>query len=458
MRNPLSIFSASLLTILTLVSTSALATSQNQEGPRAALVIGNGDYQNGALRNPVNDARAVAAKLEKLGFQVILRENMNREGMHQAISAFSEALEDGGVGLFYYAGHGMQIKGRNFLIPVDADIQYEDDIEFGGIDANMVLSRMEKSQTRVNLVVLDACRNNPFGRASRSAVNGLAHMDAPKGTLIAFSTSPGSLAKDGSGSNSVYTKHLIEKLSIPALPVEQVFKEVRIAVTKETNDRQIPWESSSLMGDFYFVPPRAELSSTVPVVLVNSATPQKESVNRASVSTEKEGAHESVSPAAISTPSPKEKLRDYNREGYEIEIKAKHLTKDEMPALENKARKGDVIAQTTLGWAYLLGKGDIDGRGIPRSNPKMVKWTRAAAKQGYPVAQNNFGAIYMDGVGVELDYTKAKYYFRLSADQGYATAHRNLFEVSMMLGEQPDKQQFSEMVKIIQQGLINPMK
>ena len=158
--------------------------------PRAALVIGNANYQNGALRNPVNDARAVAASLEKLGFKVLLRENLNREGLHQSIGEFGKLLKGGGVGLFYYAGHGMQIKGKNYLIPVDADIQHEDDIEFRGMDA---------AHTRANLLVLDACRNNPFARVSRSGNLGLAQMDAPKGTLIALSTAPGSLAKDGTG-------------------------------------------------------------------------------------------------------------------------------------------------------------------------------------------------------------------------------------------------------------------
>lgn len=438
MRNPINLFSASLLAILTFVSTSVLATSQNLEGARAALVIGNGNYPIGALRNPVNDARAVAAKLEKLGFQVILRENLNREGMHQSIGVFSKLLKEGGVGLFYYAGHGMQIKGRNFLIPVDADIQHEDDIEFRGMDANLVLSRMDSAHTRVNLLVLDACRNNPFARVTRSGNVGLAQMDAPKGTLIAFSTAPGSLAKDGAGSNGVYTRHLVDKLSLPAMPVEQVFKEVRIAVTKETSDRQIPWESSSLMGDFYFVPP-----------IVVKPQAQAPKIKQKILQTPSLPIYPSKvvePPKIVSTQVPTEAVssmhgkveRDYNREGYEIKIRAKQLTSDELPALESEASRGDVIAQTTLGWAYLFGKGDSDGRGIPRSNPKMLIWTIAAAKQGYPVAQNIMGAIYKDGIGVTQDDKQAKHYFKLAADQGYSVAQRNLYELRALLGEQID--------------------
>lgn len=448
-----------ILLLLYIVVPALPALAMNQpapDEPRAALVIGNGSYHNGPLRNPVNDARAVAEKLEKLGFKVVLRENATREGMHQAISEFGGTLKSGGVGLFFYAGHGMQIKGRNFLIPVDADIQSEDDIEFRGVDANMVLARMDGAHSRVNLMVLDACRNNPFNRNNRSANPGLAQMDAPKGTLIAFSTAPGSLAKDGGGANSIYTKHLLEYLSTPAVPVEQVFKEVRVAVAHETQDKQIPWESSSLMGEFYFVPPS---SAFKPVTAVATSAPKAEQPQLASRSqtippTQKP-------PAAEKQPKPKSAEvsgRNYNREGYEIEIKAKTLTEDELPALEARAQGGDAIAQTTLGWAYLLGKGAIDGRNIPRNNSRMVQWTLAAAKQGYPVAQNNMGAMYMDGVGVKMDFPKAQYYFKLAADQGYLTAQRNLLHVTTMLDRKPDMKQLQDLVKGVQQQFQEPVR
>ena len=432
------------------------ASAVQPSGSRIALVIGNADYGNGALKNPVNDARAVADKLEKLGFKVLLRENLKREAMHQSISEFGDALEQGGVGLFYYAGHGMQIKGRNFLVPVDADIQSEDDIEFRGIDANMVLARMNAARSRVNLMVLDACRNNPFSINNRSVSLGLAQMDAPKGTLIAFSTAPGSLAKDGKGTNSVYTKHLIQYLATPAMPVEEVFKEVRVAVAKETDDKQIPWESSSLMGDFYFVPP----SQAVNPALAKSSPPviqeRKPDTGRS---------QPIVQPQALAPPQSQDKPagakkfeHDYNREGYEIELMAKSLTVDQLLALWVKASRGNVVAQTTLGWAYLLGKGQIDGRGIPRDNTQMIHWTKLAADHGYAVAQNNLGAIYMDGTGVKLDYQKAQHYFKLSADQGYIAAQRNLLQVSAMLNGKLDMNLFNDMSKAVQQQIFTPVK
>jgi len=432
-----------LILILPCTATAAPITNPIIES-RVALVIGNASYPNGALKNPVNDVRSVAKALERVGFKVILKENQTREEMHQSIGQFSKNLREGGVGLFYYAGHGMQINGQNFLIPVDADIQHEDDVEFRSLDANYVLTRMNAANNRVNLVILDACRNNPFKRASRSGNLGLAQMDAPRGTLIAFSTAPGSLAKDGHGPNSIYANQLVKRIDTPAIRVEQIFKEVRIAVAQETANQQIPWESSSLMGDFYFVPPSTDINSSI-------ASNEYTSKQRSTPSTSKnQGASKSIpdnkadieqSSATPATKNkhnsskPDNKTHHLNREGYEIEIRAKNLTADELPALQKSAEAGDVIAQTTLGWAYLLGKGALDGRNINRSNSLMLKWTQKAAQQGYAVAQNNLGAMYQDGVGVPVDYQKAYKYFKLSADQGYLTAKANAIALAPLVGK-----------------------
>jgi uncharacterized caspase-like protein len=224
--------------------------------PRTALVIGNGAYASAPLRNPVNDARAVGRALAETGFSVRLLEDASEAGMRRAIRAFGDAIaQTGGVGLFYYAGHAMQLRGRNFLIPVNADIQREDEVEDQAVDANLVLGKMDSAKNSLNIVVLDACRNNPFQRSFRSAAQGLAQMDAPSGTLIAFATAPGSVAADGDGENGLYTSHLLRAIKEPGLPIEQLFKKVRIGVTRDTNDRQVPWESSSLKGNFYFVAP-----------------------------------------------------------------------------------------------------------------------------------------------------------------------------------------------------------
>jgi len=221
---------------------------------RIALVIGNGAYKDAPLRNPVNDARAIARTLQGLGFQVIQKENASLKEMQEAIRVFGDRLRGGGVGLFYYAGHGMQVRGRNYLIPVNTDIQREDEVTYNGVDANLVLEKMDTAKNRVNLVILDACRNNPFARSFRSAARGLVPMEAPVGTLVAFATAPGSVAADGNGANGLYTQHLLASMNQPGLRIEDVFKRVRAGVRKASGNRQVPWENTSLEGDFYFKP------------------------------------------------------------------------------------------------------------------------------------------------------------------------------------------------------------
>lgn len=173
-----------------------------------ALVIGNGNYSVSPLKNPANDARDFAAILQKLGFQVIHEENITRRQMDDAIRIFYSKLRNGETGLFYYAGHGMQVKGRNYLIPVGARIESESDVEHEPIDAGRILGKMEDAGNPVNIVIIDACRDNPFAKSFRSSRAGLARMDAPVGSIVAYATAPDSVAADGTGRNGVYTKHL----------------------------------------------------------------------------------------------------------------------------------------------------------------------------------------------------------------------------------------------------------
>jgi hypothetical protein len=237
---------------------------------RIALVIGNAAYPTAPLRNPVNDARAMAVKLKALGFEVILKENADNRGIARAIVAFGEKIAQGGVGLFYYSGHGMQVRGRNFLIPVDARIESEAAASAEAIDLDMVLEQMAAAGNRLNVVILDACRNNPFERKFRGTSGGLAQTDAPTGTIVAYATAPGRVASDGEGDNGLYTSELLAALDQPGLKVEDVFKRTRAQVAAATGDAQVPWESSSLVGDFYFTPP-AE-TATAPAAAGPSAT------------------------------------------------------------------------------------------------------------------------------------------------------------------------------------------
>ena len=221
---------------------------------RFALVIGNGAYATSPLKNPVNDAQDMATALRGVGFQVIHKQNANRSQMRAAIREFSRQIRDGGVGLFYFAGHGVQVRGRNYLIPVGANIEEEFEVADEAVDAESVLRAMGDAENKLNIIILDACRNNPYARSFRSADRGLARMPAPTGSLLAYATAPGDVAADGEGRNGVFTKHLLEAMQTEGTSLEQVFKHVRIKVGRDTAGRQVPGEVSSLTGDFYFRP------------------------------------------------------------------------------------------------------------------------------------------------------------------------------------------------------------
>lgn len=221
---------------------------------RFALVIGNSDYTIGVLSNPVNDAYAMAMALENLGFDVNLRlEVKTKDDMKRAIREFGMKLRQGGVGLFYFAGHGLQVDGFNFLIPINAQIGSEEEVEYESVDVGFVLAQMEAAQNQMNIVILDACRNNPYARSLRSANRGLASINAPTGSLIAYSTAPGATASDGIGKNGLYTGELLKQIQLEDLKIEEVFKNVRANVLAKSGGKQVPWESSSLIGDFYFI-------------------------------------------------------------------------------------------------------------------------------------------------------------------------------------------------------------
>ncbi len=224
--------------------------------PRVALVIGNSAYRDTPLANPVNDARLMAETLRGLGFEVNELTDADQKAMKIAILDFGDRLEEAGqdaVGLFYYAGHGVQVGDQNFLIPLGSAIRREKDVAVEAVSAGWVLGQMEFAGNRMNFVILDACRNNPLTRSFRSATRGLARMNAPRGSLVAYSTGPGEVAADGTGANSPYTLALSQAMRRPNVAAEKMFKLVRDSVMTATKGDQTPWEESSLTGaDFYF--------------------------------------------------------------------------------------------------------------------------------------------------------------------------------------------------------------
>ena len=246
-----------LLTVPALANERGVARTEFAPEPnvkRLALVIGNSDYVSSPLRNPVNDAVLMERTLKSLGFSVTALRNAEQREMERAIGEFGRRLRGGGIGLFYYAGHGMQVDGDNYLLPVDANPMSESDLRYEAVPVGKLLNQMEAAGNGMNIVILDACRNNPFARSFRSASKGLAQVSAPSGTFISYATGPGKVAADGEGGNGLYTEKLVAHLATPGLKLEEVFKRVRADVQRESMGKQVPWDSSSVTGDFFFLP------------------------------------------------------------------------------------------------------------------------------------------------------------------------------------------------------------
>ena len=219
---------------------------------RVALVIGNSNYKNSPLKNPVNDARDMASKLRGLGFTVIERNNLVVKQIGSTLREFRSKLTPGSVALVYYAGHGLQIKGDNYFPTVDADIAGEEDVPNQSLAMRQIMDVLGDAKTRLNLVFLDACRNNPYSRSFRSGSEGLSKVNAPTGTLISFATRPGSVAADGVGRNGLYTGALLEAMAISGQPIEQVLKRVVTSVKAGSKNQQEPWMEGSIEGEFCF--------------------------------------------------------------------------------------------------------------------------------------------------------------------------------------------------------------
>jgi hypothetical protein len=227
---------------------------------RVALVVGNSTYEHvPALDNPINDAKLMAETLRGLGFTLVgdaAQLNLDKAAFDKAVQDFGTKLQGADVGLFYYAGHGVQVRGANYLVPINANPTREADVDFQMLDAALVLRQMEGAGTRLNLVILDACRNNPFGgRGLRASGGGLAQMQAPEGTLISYATQPGNVAQDGADGNSPYTKALAATMRTPGLDIFQTFNAVGLQVKRGTGGSHQPWVASSpIEGTFTFTP------------------------------------------------------------------------------------------------------------------------------------------------------------------------------------------------------------
>lgn len=262
------LLTAGLLLCALFANTQAKAEPAKDER-KVAFVVGNATYNSGPLLNPVNDARAVAKALAGLGFEVTVKENFSVRDIGSIYREFRTKLPRKGIGLFFYAGHGVQFKGQNFFPAIDAELAGEEDVPLQSLNLGQILDTMEDAKLAVNLVLLDACRDNPFARRFRSASRGLAKIESASGMLIHYATRPGSVASDGIGKNGTYTEALLRHIAEPDLPVEMMLKKVANTVVDQTGGKQEPWIEGSLRGDFFFA------LAKVPVPLALPATPPR---------------------------------------------------------------------------------------------------------------------------------------------------------------------------------------
>lgn len=405
---------------------------------RHALVIGNAAYSSEkmVLANPVNDARLIADKLRQLGFEVELQTDLGRARISEAVDRFTERLPDGATALFYYAGHGLQIGGENYLVPIDETLTGEQSAQLRTYPLRKALEKMSGTRSAVNILILDACRDNPFRPADKVRYRnmpplGLAKIQAPRGTLIAYSTQPGQLAADGTGRHSVYTETLANGLSLPGLRLEDLFKRVNTLVRNKTRDDQIPWYESSLTEEFFLIPP-----SGVSVVAGQSLAGGDKSTNHKS-----RNMNQSAPPPLWYL-----KMSDYEWQklDWDISQRARHLAGDELIALEQQANGGNVIAQTTLGLAYLEG---TSSKRDPRTGRKKrigvdedrsLYWLKLAARNDFPIAQTLLAEMYFEARGVNRNLKEAIRLTDLAARANYPRAKLALAQFRGVESGQPD--------------------
>jgi hypothetical protein len=400
-----------------LVSVVAMADTTPR---KAALVIGNADYPGKArLANTVSDAVLMADTFRALGYETTLLKNTDRATMMRAVAQLADGMKEGGVAALYFAGHGLQLAGENYLLPMNLPPLTQKLVRDDAYPLQHAIDRLRNSGAQVSMIIVDACRNVPYGWGYRALEEeGLTALQPAKGMLIAYATAPGQLALDGRfGSHSPFTSALAESMRQPGMRVDDVFKRVRSLVRERTRDEQQPWIATSLVGDFYFMPP-----GSVPIKLATALPPPQRPSGRTRQLPDAGSGNVHAPKAAklewFQLMQPDALTLTYK----DMEINARQITLDDIPRLTRKAEAGNVIAQTTLGLAYR--NGPIHWR----SNPKAVHWFQAAADQGFAIAENELGEMYYLGRGVDKDVATSIPLFEKAAAAGYTVAKLNLLQ------------------------------
>jgi TPR repeat protein len=395
-----------------------------------ALVIGNAGYSQRPLANPHNDARLMANTLKKLGFTVTQSRELGRKAMFDSVKAFADSLPEGAVAMVYFAGHGMQINGANYLLPTDLTLTSEQGSAQRAYPLKTLMDKLGSARSAVNIVVLDACRDNPFQPPARYrsySQLGLAKVTSPQGMVVAYSTAPGQQAADGVGrGNSLYTETLAAEMQNPGQSIEKILKNVAERIRKKTIDDQQPWFETSLVDDYYFAPPDG-------VRIVTKA-------KRTQLASASKLPGRSMAAGEMDDGAWYMQLNEteWSNFDWEVEQRVKRLSKDEIPLLEQRAKAGNVVAQTTLGIAYREGVDRIAESGTNRSfranpnNTLSLKWLRQAAEAGFPMAQVELGEMYYLGHGVDRDLNESARWLELASRARYPRARLDLTQVKAL--------------------------
>ncbi|WP_066650995.1 MULTISPECIES: caspase family protein [Sphingomonas] len=376
-------------------------------GPRIALVVGNANYgaSFGALTNPVNDAKLIGDTLRSLGFDVEVVTDTDQRTLKQAIVRFGQRLGRAGsqaTGLFYYAGHGVQSRGNNYLIPVGAAIAKEADLDIDGVDANAVLSQMQEAGIATSIVVLDACRNMPLVRSFRSGTRGLARMEAPNGSYIAYSTRPGQTAADGNGVNSPFAKAFVDQVQRPGQSINEVFDNVRLTVSEVTQGQQIPASDSTLLRGFVFKAGGAAAVAPAPMTAstIGTATTGGSEADRLVAECDRLAG-------------------DPGDPGLPVGAKGIRLDSEILPALAVPACKAAVAAAPgSIRSSFNLGRALTSAADYAEAKRLFEQ----AAATGYSSGESYLGYLYFEGWGVAQDYGRARTLFEQAATHGNGDA------------------------------------
>ena len=413
--------------------TNGASPSSDEAVKKFALVIGNSNYlgYKRSLKNPINDAKLMAESLSKLGFQVKQYTDLDRAGFVNAVGDFASALPAGATALVFYAGHGMQIGGLSYLIPTDMPVTSEQSVPLRAYPVKTLLERISATKSSVNVVVFDACRDNPFQPPPpvqyRNFANlGLAPVQAPRGTVVAYSTAPGQLAADGKEGNSLYTAALAKVIQEPGLSLEDVFKKVSSQVRKTTFDDQIPWFESSLTEEYFFLPPAG-----VTVVAGRS-------LKRASNDGEPKTAGRGLTPSGSATDALWYRSlteQEWTILEQNLQDRAKNLAPDDLPMLKHQANGGSVVAQTILARALRYGLRNTTGsESAPTGQIDLdasVQWFQKASDAGFPIAQLDLGDMRRRGIGLSRDTIQARQLIELAAKANYPRAQLQLLKLGI---------------------------